>query len=196
MKRDAQKRKVFEDLMLGMGITQLDAYDRYRCTRLAAVIWTLRHQHGVPIQSKRISIDDNDKQYSMYYMDAADIEALRDDPGILDRDIPTWKPNKDSQMTNFDKIKQGITEIYEDIMSCPVNEDMVVLCDYLATNWGRHLSTCRATQAEVYAEENGTEKPVFSEVCPYTDEAHGKYPVDGECMKCSLAWLNEVAKDD
>ena len=109
MKRDAQKRKVFEDLMLGMGITQLDAYYRYRCTRLAAIICELRRKHHIPIISQRVSIDD--KQYAMYYLRLDDIDVLNSDPDVLDGKIPTWKSDKDSQMTNFEKLKAEIANM-------------------------------------------------------------------------------------
>lgn len=111
MKKNAQKRKVFSDLMRGMNITQLDAYDRYRCTRLAAIIWELRHKHGIPVMSKRITIDDNDKQYAMYYLRLDDIDALYNDPDYLVGKIPTWKSTKVSQMTNFEKLKAEIANM-------------------------------------------------------------------------------------
>lgn len=109
MKKSAQKRKVFDDLMQGMNITQLDAYDRYRCTRLAAIIWELRHKHGIPIISQRVSIDD--KQYAMYYLRLDDIDALNSDPDVLDGKLPTWKSKEVSQMTNFEKLKAEIANM-------------------------------------------------------------------------------------
>lgn len=78
MNRVTQIASVKEDLMSGHTITQLDAYSRYKSTRLAAIIWVLRHKHLLPIQSKRMTAVESGKQFAAYFINTDDIELIKE----------------------------------------------------------------------------------------------------------------------
>lgn len=53
------------------GLTQAVAFDLYGITRLAAVIWKLRHKRGFPIKEKRLTGKNRfgvPVNYSFYYL--------------------------------------------------------------------------------------------------------------------------------
>tara|TARA_R100000458_G_scaffold55965_1_gene60425 strand:+ start:399 stop:875 length:477 start_codon:yes stop_codon:yes gene_type:complete len=54
MKRETQKSKVKKHLESGQSITPIDALERYGCFRLAAIIWTLKHEDGMNIKTENV----------------------------------------------------------------------------------------------------------------------------------------------
>jgi hypothetical protein len=54
MKKETQKSKVKKHLESGQSITPIEALERYGCFRLAAIIWTLKHEDGMNIKTENV----------------------------------------------------------------------------------------------------------------------------------------------
>lgn len=52
--QQTQLEAVHEHLISGKSITQLQALKYYGCLRLSAIIYTLRREFGLPIETKRV----------------------------------------------------------------------------------------------------------------------------------------------
>lgn len=55
VRRQTQKDKVKEYLLQGNSITPIDAFEMFGCFRLAAIIWSLKHDDGMKINTKFVS---------------------------------------------------------------------------------------------------------------------------------------------
>ena len=51
-----QEIAVLEYMRTHTGITQMDATMELGVTRLAAVIWTLRHKRGIPVRDELVTV--------------------------------------------------------------------------------------------------------------------------------------------
>lgn len=51
MKKDTKTRKVLQHLIDNEGITSMDAFALYNATRLSAIIFCLKHNYGLEIET-------------------------------------------------------------------------------------------------------------------------------------------------
>lgn len=56
MKVEKQENTVLEYMRTHTGITQMDATREIGVTRLAAVIWMLRHKRGIPVRDELVTV--------------------------------------------------------------------------------------------------------------------------------------------
>lgn len=75
----SQNMAIRESLMSGCVISQLTAYDEFRCTRLSARIWDLKHIYGLPVSKMKIVSAGpyKKKYYAGYYIKPEDIERIK-----------------------------------------------------------------------------------------------------------------------
>lgn len=68
MYKESQKDKILTYLKSGSGLTQLEAYTKFRCTRLSARIWDLRAE-GYPIVgvNTNVALPGEETDYVMEY---------------------------------------------------------------------------------------------------------------------------------
>jgi len=68
MYKESQKNKILTYLKSGSGLTQLEAYTKFRCTRLSARIWDLRAE-GYPIVgvNTNVALPGEDADYVTEY---------------------------------------------------------------------------------------------------------------------------------
>ncbi len=78
-RKKTQKDAIYEWLLNGNTITPLQALRMFGCLRLSAVIYTLRHKEGVPVNSDQPEASSG-SPYSRYWIDKA----------WLDRERQTW----------------------------------------------------------------------------------------------------------
>ena len=56
MNKDTQARRALRFMREHGSITSLDAIDAFGCTRLAAVIYVIRHEWNIDIDMERVSV--------------------------------------------------------------------------------------------------------------------------------------------
>lgn len=65
--KQTQDDMVLDALKKGDRLTPLDALNRFKCMRLGARIWNLRHKRGLQIESKKIRTESG-KHVSEYWL--------------------------------------------------------------------------------------------------------------------------------
>lgn len=68
MERMESQRKAIKNWLLkGNSITPIEALNMFGAFRLSAVIFVLKYEHGMPIETEMV-YEENGKRYAKYYL--------------------------------------------------------------------------------------------------------------------------------
>ena len=65
---EAQKKAILDYMMQGHSITPIEALEKFRCLRLGARIWELKHKDGYIVYTDMVKDPKTGKRYAQYSM--------------------------------------------------------------------------------------------------------------------------------